>query len=293
MKYLSYKYLLISPLIIFIVSCSSLSKTQIRMCDKYFSELNDYNMYANEINSHIANVKYSRKKLIAASLDSNILIMDVLDSAIRNYENDITMPFDLRKSLMDFSCYSAGYSFKSSYNTDFLKNFKTFLVEYIPFGVGNIIYEIVYATRKVIIKPNIGKKVKKHVQTGDELILSNTNTLSGIYNNYLIELSAEEMMIKDTYQKFLEKVKIKPDSWERYTMFNPVFIENFSEMYYTQQMINNLLLATSSLDSAQVELTKLTRKRKRIKTQNEKLNDFYVGIAGIRKSSGLLNRVKE
>ncbi len=278
--------------VIFAYGCSSLSKTQIRMCNKYFNELDAYYKYANEITAHVANVKYNRKKLIAASNDSDMVIMTILDSAITNYEYDISMPAGLRRSLLDINMYSVGYSFKSSYNTDFLRSFKKFLVDYIPFGIGNIIYELVYSTRKIIIKPNVGRKIKKHVIQGNEQVVSATPVLIEYYKKYVSELEQEEAHIKDTYLIFMKKLRNNPDSWERYTMFNPVFIDNFSEMYYTKQMINNLISATKCLDSAQIDLSELTRKRKRIKKQSEKLSDFYVEIAGIRKSKSLLDRDK-
>jgi hypothetical protein len=260
------------------------------MCNRYFNELDEYYKYANKVSEHVANVKYSRKKLIAASLDSTQLIMNVLDTAIRSYENDINMSTDLRRALLDINLYSEGYSFKSSYNTEFLRNFKTFMYDNIPFGIGNILYEIVYATRKLIIKPNVGRKVKKHVELGNDYILLNTKTLTKSYEEYLVTLSEEEKQIKETYLIFLIKLKEKPDSWGRYSRYDPVFVDNYSEMYYSKQMINSLLLATEKLDSAQIELTQLTRKRKKIKKQSSKLTDFYVEIEGIRISSGLLNR---
>ncbi|MCK4661450.1 MAG: hypothetical protein KAT68_01185 [Bacteroidales bacterium] len=278
-------------ILIFSQSGCSLTKTQINTCNRYFDELNNFYGYANEINEHTANVKFNRQKLIASS-DSIIYILDILDSAITNYQDDVSMPFELRKSLMSINSYVAGYSFKSSYNTDFLRSFKRFLIDYVPFGIGDIIFEIVYSTRKIIIKPNVGKKIKKHIVAGNETIEENTKIIITHSNQYIKALETEKKLIKSAYKDFDTKLRNKPDSWDNYSKYNPIFIKDFSELYYTIQMAQHLKNACENLEAAQISLSKATEKRRKIKKQIPELDDFYVEISYLNKLTKLLNKSK-
>lgn len=274
--------------IIYVNTGCSLSKSQIKTCNIYFKELDDFYRYANEINEHTANVKFNKQKLIASSEDSTRVLLTILDSAVSTYQEDVSMPFELKKSLLEIDNYVSGYSFKSSYDTEFLVNFRTFLVEYIPLGIGNILYNIVYATRKIIIKPNIGKKIKAHVASGNQLIHQGADIIIMYANDYSSQLEQEKKVIKEGYLGFVEKLHHTSDSWENYSLYNPIFITNYKELFITQQMTGHLVAACEHLELAQAILYTKTRKHRKIKQQIPELTDFYVEISYLRDLEKLL-----
>ncbi len=276
--------------ILIILSSCSLNKKQIRICNGYFNHLDNYYKYSQEIIIHTANVKYNHQKLIASAQDSTIILLDILDSAIIGYQDDILMSYELNMALMKINSYSTGYSFKSSYNTDFLRNFKQFMIEYIPFGIGSIIYEIVFATRKIIIKPNVGKKIKRHIEFGNEIIINNFNQIVLFSEKGIIELKKENEEIKNSYIEFSDKLKEKPDSWDNLSKYNPVFIEQFQELYITRQMAEHLINASNNLKYAQKEIFDITRKRHKIKTKLAALDSFYVEIRYLKNLENLLDK---
>lgn len=279
---------LLVPLIIVLLNNCSLSKTQIKTCNTYFEHLDDFYNYVNIVNEYAAKAKYNRHVITASCIDSTALAIELLDSAISHYQDDLSMPFGLRRSLMRLDNYVVGYNFKSSYNTDFLSSTRSFLVEYIPFGVGNIIYQVIYATRKMIIKPNVGKKIKKHVESGNEFIPLGAEIIIDYSEDYIEELKTDQELIKHSYIIFTENLNDPPDSWKNYSMYQPIFIENFKELYVSQQMAEHLIFACNNLKEAQGILYKNTRKYKKIKKSIPELTDFYVEITYLRDLENIL-----
>ncbi|MFH2142263.1 MAG: hypothetical protein ABIJ97_07570 [Bacteroidota bacterium] len=273
-------------------SCSSLSKTQIRKSKSYFNALENYCNYASELNNYIADAKFKYHCLIASSTDSSNNMIQILDSAINNFESDITMTAEMRMAISEIDSYTGNYSFKSSYDTDFLKNLKTFMVEYIPFGVGSILYEIIYSTRKYIIKPNIGRKVKKLIEEGNEIISINAKIVAKESEIYISETRTAKEQISGDFKNFLERLKSEPDSWDKFSKLNPIYTDIYGKMHYSYQMAEHLKSASEKLDSAQISLFLVTRNRKNIKAKISALSDFQVEVGYLVKISMLLNRYK-
>ena len=285
-----YHYIIKSILFLLIIlgNGCSLSKSQISQCNSYFQAMDDFYQYVNVVNKHSANSKLNRQIIKAASLDSTEVALEILDTAITTYQDELSMPFELRKSLMEIDNYVTDYNFRSSYNTEFLINFKSFLVEYIPLGLGNIIYNVIFATRKVIIKPNVGRKIKNHVETGNDIVPKATVVIVDFSKDYIEVLNKERQLVKGNYIDFSGKIRQEPDAWENYTMYQPVFIRDFEEIYMSQQMSQHLIYACENLKKAQIELYEKTRKFKKIKGVIPELTDFYVEINYLKDIENLL-----
>ncbi|MBN1187412.1 MAG: hypothetical protein JXB49_34365 [Bacteroidales bacterium] len=282
--------LLCCVFVMIVMNGCSLTKTQISHCNSYFAAMDDFYEYVNVVNEHSAHARLNRQIMVASAIDSAEEAVDILDSAIIFYQDELSMPFELRKSLMEIDGYVTGYNFRSSYNTEFLVNFKSFLVEYIPLGLGNIIYNVIYATRRIIIKPNVGRKIKNHVETGNEIIPNATVVIIGYSNEYIQALNRESALVKSSFIHFTEGIRRKPDSWENYSIYQPIFIRDFGEVYISQQMAEHLIAACENLKSAQEILYQKTRKHKKIKGTIPELTDFYVEINYLKDLENLLEK---
>lgn len=262
-------------LIYILTSCSSLSKTQIAVCNNYFDQLKDYNQSIGQLNKKIADVKFENKLLVAATSDSLLNSMLVLDSALYTYQDNLTMPFELRKAFIEINSYINGYSFKSSYNTDFLINLKQFM-SYVPFDLGLIVFEIIYSGRKILIKPNVGKKIRKHIESGNSVIPQSCETVTRYAKAFKDDMLIQKSISHDAFRQFVEQLNKKPDSYDRFSIHNPVYLQTSGNIVYSLQATEHLLEATNALDSLHRKLYDVTRKRTKIRGQVDEMTRFKI-----------------
>ena len=124
----------------------------------------------------------------------------------------------------------------------------------------------------------MGRKIKNHVETGNDIVPEATIIIIGFSEDYIEILDKEKQLVKGNYIDFTSKIRQEPDSWENYTMYQPVFIRDFGKIYVSQQMAQHLVFACDNLKMAQVTLYEKTRKYKKIKGPIPELTDFYVEI---------------
>lgn len=288
-------YLIFALFLIFTIlsGCKTLTKSQIKACNKYFVAMKEYNQYAIELNRHTASIKLKRQKLLASTFDSIPQIVVLLDTAIITYQHEIIMPYDLHKSIIQINSYISGYSFKTYFNPNFLRNLKSFMITYIPV-VGGLVYEVLYTTRNLLIKPYFlyrdGKKIRYYISSGNEIIANNSTVIqkySGIYHE---DLKEEDSLLKEHFILFVENLHKTPDSEKKYSDLNPIFIRQFSELSFSKQMGEHMSLASDYLYSTHDTLYKLTRKRKRIKGGIPELSNLVIETSYLKKISNELKK---
>ncbi len=266
-------------------SCSVLSRSQLKTIDRYYTNIENYGLYYRTLQRNLADIRYNRKLLYPKSYSSDTIMVSSLKQAYNEFQSDLK-GFDknintinqIDSYLKEYKGYVAPPK-KISNENEYTKKIKDFS-SYIPFGIGTSVYEIVFEiviyTKEFITKPFKVKNIKRYVFKGENFIEKDIIILKKYADSVYTIINLEDSLLGKDYLVFLLNLRDKPDSYEYYAKYNPIFLDQYDKLYQTKKLTEELKLTSIPMIHTYQTLLNITSKRHKIK-QNLPASDtlFY------------------
>lgn len=269
--------ILIIGCIIFLTSCTSLTKTQIESVNQFATITKNFSDYPSKIMTELAEVRLIRGVCYANSLSNPILHIEALDSLYNKsvYATKISEKVDITFKIIDKYAQSLALLSSDKYQIE-LENksqelgigLDSLVSQYnrieksskLPTNIGGAIGKLVVIGGSQYVKSKQAKEIKKFVPKADTLISVMTSNLLLFLEseniNQLIE--AEEWGVKQNYLSYLRQIT-KPSIEDEY-----IYLDLKSRMTRIKNMRLQTIVATKQLRLAHKKLLLALQKRKKL-----------------------------
>lgn len=208
-----------------LVSCASLTKTQIKTVSHFAQTTGDFSAFPCKIMSELADIRTKRGVYFANSLSDPQLHIDVLDSVYFNKDHayKVSEKVDITFKIIDKYAQSLFVLSCDKFEKELVIQAKTFGTDIdslikiynnidkaknLPTGIGAVVGKVVILGGRNYLRAKQAKEIKKFVHQADTLISVMTSNLLAFLNSEKINelIDAEERGINENYLSFIRHV---------------------------------------------------------------------------------------
>ncbi len=220
------KFLIIVVFTTILMSCASLTKTQIESVNQYAVLTKNFSAYPSKIMTKLAEVRTIRGVFLANTYSDPKLHVEALDSLYNNkiYAYGISNKVNITFEIIDKYAQSLALLSSNKYKNEIEENslnigigLDSLICEYnkidtfanLPTNIGGVIGKLVAMGGGQYIKSRQAKEIKRFVSSADTLIEVMTSNLLFFLESDNIDqlINAEEWGVRQNYLSFIRQTK--------------------------------------------------------------------------------------
>lgn len=311
----SMKCTLVCFIVLLIMSCSPLTKTQVKAVNSFAVVTKDFSAYPSKIMTELADIRMKRGIYYANSVETPKLHLEELDSIYSFHKGDYAIldKFDVTFKILDKYAQSLVLLTSDKYNSNLkeqavrfgtdldslttLYNAKDFGSK-VPTSIGGAVSQLIAFGGSQYIRRRQAREVKKFVPQADKLVEVMTNNLLEFLEskNIATLIDNESRGISSNYLSYLRQSKTVSSA---FTAKDTVMVSSNTKATVTDDMeyikmrfaIDNVrdlrdetALATRALRKAHAKLLETIKERRKLKTAVSEIQELYEGVRGINKT---------
>lgn len=257
--------LILSVLGLGLSSCGPLSRTQLKTVHEYYEATVNVTDFPKELVRQSASSKFGTVKLYPLTYDDDSLMVDHLIEEFSVYKSRLDPSSSMARTIDQLEEQSEVY-FRLTPNGfkhfRVLKSGSMALTRYLGFG---FIPESVFNIERKNPRPRGRKKIYNQFKKSLELVPQSLDELKSEVDSILVTLESDEANLRGAYMKFLKDIKGRKDSYAIYSMYNPIFLDQFTRLHEVRLLGLKTIELIESWKLAHAELAENIDERKRLK----------------------------
>jgi len=285
-----------SGLGVMLMSCASLTKSQIGAVNQFSQTSSNFSAYPGKIMTELAEIRLSRSVYAGSTFSDARLNLENLDGIHEQYTHDVevSQKLDVTFKIIDKYAQSLLLLSSDKFETDIEEQAKNFGVgldslitlnnsiqgaRAIPAGIGEAAGKLIALGGKQYVRSRQSKEIKKYVAAADTLIAIMTmNLLEHLGSKHLEELIAnEEKGLKADFKTFLGHSKSTPEHGLAYVRLQ-LRLKN------VRALQKQTMQATKDLRLAHKKLKQEIEKKKKIKEAVKEIQTLYEEVKEIKET---------